>query len=257
VKPALASEVVQRLGRGVEGVIAGRRVSVGALHTLEGPLPEWGTSALEQIARSGLTPVVVAIDGAARALLALGDPLRPDAAPALAELRRRGHRLALLSGDRSSVVEHVVAELERDAGSRLFETALGDVSPEGKLAFIEAARARGEVFMVGDGVNDAAALAAATVGIAVHGGAEASLEAAHVFATQPGVQPLLALLDGARRTLRVIHHNLLFSLVYNVVAATLCLTGAITPLWAAIIMPLSSLTVVSHSYRRRTFGGAP
>jgi P-type E1-E2 ATPase len=136
----------------------------------------------------------------------------------------------------------------------LFEVARGGVSPEGKLAFVEAARAHGNVFMVGDGVNDAAALAAASVGIAVHGGAEASLAAAHVFATRPGVAPLPGLIDGARRTLHVIHANLAFSLVYNVVAAVLCLAGAVTPLWAAIIMPLSSLTVITHSYRRRMFG---
>jgi cation transport ATPase len=68
------------------------------------------------------------------------------------------------------------------------------------------------------------------------------------------VRPILELLDGSRRALRVIHINLAFSLVYNVVAAGLCLAAAITPLWAAVIMPLSSLTVVSHSYRRRMFG---
>jgi cation transport ATPase len=68
------------------------------------------------------------------------------------------------------------------------------------------------------------------------------------------VQPLIELVDGAQRALRVIYLNLGFSLVYNVVAASLCLAGTVTPLWAAIIMPLSSLTVVSHSYRRRMFG---
>jgi Cu2+-exporting ATPase len=171
----------------------------------------------------------------------------------LLELKARGHRLAILSGDQSRVVEHVARQLEAEASEGLFEVARGDVSPEGKLAFVEGARARGPVFMVGAGVNDAAALAAATVGIAVHGGAEASLAAAHVFATRPGVGPLLELSDGARRTLRVIHMNLAFSLIYNVIAAGLCLAGAVTPLWAAIIMPLSSLTVVTHSYRRRMF----
>jgi Cu2+-exporting ATPase len=255
VKPAVATEVVQRQGRGVEGRIDGHAVSVGAVHSVRGPLPGWADAALAELAREGLTPVLVSVDGHVRTVIGLGDPIRPEAARLLAGLRARGHRLALLSGDRQTVVEHVVRELTRASGMvSLFETTKGDVSPEGKLAFVERAHTRGNVFMVGDGVNDAAALAAAGVGIAVHGGAEASLEAAHAFATRPGVQPLIDLVDGARRALGVIHLNLGFSLVYNVVAATLCLAGAVTPLWAAIIMPLSSLTVVSHSYRRHMFG---
>jgi P-type Cu2+ transporter len=257
VAPLVVTEVVQRTGVGIEGNIEGRRVSVGAVHAVREALPDWANEALAELARAGLTPVVVSVDGHARTVIGLGDPLRPEAAGVLARLRQRGHRLALLSGDRQAVVSYVVGQLERSGSGSvpLFEAARGDVSPEGKLAFVEAARTRGNVFMVGDGVNDAAALAAASVGIAVHGGAEASLAAAHVFATQPGVQPLLALLQGARRALQVIHTNLAFSLVYNVIAAGLCLTLAVTPLWAAIIMPLSSLTVVSHSYRRRMFGG--
>lgn len=255
VKPALATDVVQRLGRGIEGRIDGHAVCVGAVLSVQQPLPAWAETALAELASEGLTPVLVSVDGLVRTVLGLGDPIRPEAAVLLAQLRERGHRLALLSGDRASVVDHVVCELTRASGREsLFATAEGDVGPEGKLAFIEAARTRGNVFMVGDGVNDAAALAAASVGIAVHGGAEASLEAAHVFATRPGVKPLLELVDGARRALHVIYLNLGFSLVYNVVAASLCLAGAVTPLWAAIIMPLSSLTVVSHSYHRRMFG---
>ena len=256
VEAAVATGVEHRLGVGVSGVVGGERIGVGALASVSGVLPEWVHTALLQLGMDGLSPVLVSVDGEVRAVLGLGDPIRAEASRVLSSLRRHGHRLALLSGDRDAVVQHVVGELERASSlGPLFETARGELGPEAKLAFVEAARARGQrVFMVGDGVNDAAALASASVGIAVHGGAEASLQAADVFATRPGVQPVLELCQGARRALGVIHVNLAVSLIYNLVAASLCLAGAITPLWAAVIMPLSSLSVVIHSYRRRMFG---
>jgi P-type Cu2+ transporter len=254
VPAASARDCRQRLGWGVEGVVDGRRVSVGAVHSVSGPLDAWAEAALAELMDEGLSPVLVAVDGQVSAVLGLGDPIRSDAAATLRRLREAGYRLAVLSGDRQQVVDHLVRQLEQQSGSPgLFASAFGDMSPEDKLARIEQAHAQGNVFMVGDGVNDAAALAAASVGIAVHGGAEASLDAAHVFATRAGVAPIFELVAGARRTLGVIHTNLAFSLVYNVLAASLCLAGVITPLWAALLMPLSSLTVVSHSYRRRMF----
>lgn len=198
----------------------------------------------------GLSPVYVAVDGELRATLGLGDPLRSDTPATLDALANLGYRLAVLSGDRREVVEQVVAKTGAS-----FTTVLSEQSPEQKLAFIEQAAQNTAVYMVGDGVNDAAALRAARVGIAVCGGAEASLAAADVFSTKPGLGPVLELVVGARRTMTTIRRNLSFSLSYNIVAAVLAVTGHISPLIAAILMPLSSLTVLTNSYRAKTFRG--
>ena len=107
--------------------------------------------------------------------------------------------------------------------------------------------------MVGDGVNDAAAIAAASVGIGVHCGAEASLAAADVYLTRPGLAALVELTDGACRTMRIIRRGIALSLAYNVVGVGLAVAGVINPLVAAVMMPASSLTVLMAAWRGRTF----
>ena len=244
-------EIAETHGGGVEALADGRRLVVGSPGFVigrAGEPPPALAAAVGALAGEGLTPVLVAVDGRVVAAAGFGDPLRADAGAALDRVRGLGWRPGILSGDD--------ARIARGAGSRLglpAEDCRGGVSPEDKLRAVLASAREGPVVMVGDGVNDAAALAAATVGVAVAGGAEAALTAADVFVVRPGVGRLAELLDGARRTMRVVRRNLVFSLGYNVVGVTLAMTGVLNPLMAAILMPLSSLTVILSSYRARTF----
>jgi len=192
----------------------------------------------------GLTTVVVSINARAVAVVGLGDRVRDDSAAAIAALRGLGLRPEVLSGDASAVVERVAISVGIEACD-----ARGDQSPEAKLAEVcrtERAAGRGRMtVVVGDGVNDAAALAAADVGIAVHGGAEASLAAADVYVARPGLSPVVDLVRMSRRTMRTIHRNLGVSLAYNLLAGVLAAGGVMNPMFAAILMPLSSATVLS------------
>ena len=238
-------------GAGIGGLCGGRRVLVASFgHAVRelGPLPPEADDAVTRFAAEGLSPVVAAVDGVVVAVAGIGDPLRPDTADALAEIQQRGWRVEILSGDHPAVVESIGREVGLTP-----ERVRGGTTPEAKLEAVRAASGARTVAMVGDGVNDAAALAAATVGIGVHGGAEAALAAADVYLGRPGLTPLLELLQGARRTLGVIRRNLVFSLTYNVVAVSFAMTGHMSPLLAAVLMPLSSMTVVLSSYRAKTF----
>ena len=149
--------------------------------------------------------------------------------------------MGIVSGDHPEVVERVAEALNIDV-------ALGSVTPEAKVAVIrESLRDHETVVMVGDGVNDSAALAAASIGVAVHNGAEASLAAAPVYLASEGLEPIQELLGISRSTCRTIRLNLAASLSYNVLAAGLAMLGWIHPLVAAVIMPISSITVVAIS----------
>ena len=245
VTPAAAEEVRVEIGGGVAGLVAGRRVAVGS--------PAWiarraEASPFPMRSAATLSPVWVAVDGRVVAVAGFGDRLRDDAAATLERLRADGWTLHLLSGDDPVVV----AETARALGIAAACTR-GGASPEDKRAAVEALARHGRVVMVGDGVNDAAAIARATVGVGVHGGAEACLAAADVYLSRPGLASLVALTTGARRTLGVIRVGLAFSLAWNVVGAALAIAGLVNPLVAAIGMPVSSLTVVLLAWRSRTF----
>ena len=244
-----AGRTVHALGGGISGWVQGRSVVVGAPAFVRARAD--GESPAVTLP-SDLTPVLVAVDGTIVAAAGLGDPVRPDAARSIAALRSRGWDVALLSGD----APMVVASVGRALGLA-DEACTGGAAPEDKLRVVEAARrdTRRAVVMVGDGVNDAGAIAAASVGVGVHGGAEACLATADVYLTRPGLAPLVELVRGAERTMRVIRRNLAFSLLYNIVGAGLAMAGVLDPLIAALMMPASSLTVVMSSWRARTFEG--
>ena len=242
-------QILETHGGGIEAEVGERRVVVGSpdfVASRAKTAPPDFAREVDALTGDGLTPVLAAVDGTVVAAAGFGDPLREDAQAALDRVRELGWRPGILSGDHPLVVAAVGRRL-----GLLPAESRGGVAPEDKLRAVTGAE--GPVVMVGDGVNDAAALAAATVGIAVHGGAEAALAAADVFVTRPGVARIAELLDGSRRAMRVVRRNLAFSLAYNVVGVALAMSGVLNPLVAAILMPLSSLTVIASSYRARTF----
>ncbi len=247
-----ASAIGHTLGGGLSAQVSGHQVLVGAFEFVTGrvaAVPSWALRRVTEHAARGQTPVVIAIDGQVRAVAAFADPPRADARASLERLRRSGYELAMLSGDHPEVVRALADQLGQP-----FVFVEGGATPERKLELVQRLVQSRPVFMVGDGVNDAAALSAATFGMAVHGGAEASLAAADAFATRSGLSPLVELVDGARRTLGVVRRGLALSLIYNALGAGLAVAGYLSPLGAALLMPLSSLTVVTNAYRSRTFG---
>ncbi|MEA3246348.1 MAG: heavy metal translocating P-type ATPase [Gemmatimonadota bacterium] len=244
---AAATDVTEEAGSGIAGIVSGRSVAVGTeayarrhLHDAAAAFPR---------PAAGCTPAYVVVDGQPAGVASFDDAMRTGAAASVAALRRAGWRVELLSGDAPDAVARAAAALGIRPGD-----ARGGVAPEGKRRHVEQARHRGPVVMVGDGVNDAAAMTAATVGVGVHGGAEACLASADVFTTRAGLGPVVELVGGARRTMAVIRAGIGVSIAYNIAGAGLAVAGRIDPLVAAILMPLSSLTVVLLAWRAPSFG---
>ncbi len=242
-----ASDIIQTVGSGIIGTVNAQTITIGSpdyVDTLY-PLDSKAQIAICSMIEHSLTPVVIHSPADGFGVVGIGDPIREDAGDSIRSLQESNWDLSLCSGDHPQIV----ASVAKGVG---ITDASGSVSPEAKADRVRAVRANADrsVVMVGDGVNDAAALAVADVGIAVHGGAEASLEAADIYLTTQGVRPLVALASLSAHTMRTIHMSLLFSVCYNAVAAILAMTGTINALIAAIIMPISSLSVVAMSTRK-------
>ncbi len=246
-----ALEVKQTVGRGIAGTVQGRRYLIGSPRVaIENGVAIGGAwrDRVEAIIRGGASPIVVLCDNSVVALFGVADPIRATAAEVVQYFLSHGWRAGMLSGDDQQTVDHVSESLGLDRG-----ISKGELLPSEKLDAVVRAAGDGPVVMVGDGVNDAAALAAADVGIAIGGGAAASMSAAPVMIGDGRFEKITLLADAANRTRHSIHQNFAISIGYNLVAVILAMTGTITPLLAAILMPVSSISVLGLTLSRRTF----
>ncbi|GAA1112646.1 copper-translocating P-type ATPase [Kitasatospora arboriphila] len=239
-------------GLGVQGTVEGRTVVAGreALLTARSlPIPAELAAARAAAERAGRTAVVVGWDGSARAVLEIADTVKPTSATAVADLRALGLRPVLLTGDNRAVAEAVAAEVGIPA-----EDVLAEVLPEDKVAAVKRLQAEGRsVAMVGDGVNDAAALAQADLGLAMGTGTDAAIEAGDLTLVRGDLRTAGDAIRLARRTLGTIKGNLFWAFAYNVAAIPLAAAGLLNPVVAGATMAFSSVFVVTNSLRLRRF----
>jgi len=237
-------------GRGVEGQVDGRAVLAGRASWLTGrgwQLTAPLLAALDEAEGAGRTAVVVGWGGSARAVLVVADTLKPTSAEAVTQLRRLGLRPVLLTGDNQRAARAVAAQLGID-------DVVAEVLPEDKVAVIVRLQGEGRtVAMVGDGVNDAAALAQADLGLSMGTGTDAAIEASDLTLVRGDLRSAADAIRLARRTLGTIKGNLFWALAYNVAAIPLAASGRLNPLVAGAAMAFSSVFVVSNSLRLRRF----
>jgi Cu+-exporting ATPase len=241
-------------GKGVTGRVNGRRVTIGNRQLMDEAGVDIGAFALEAdiLRQTGATAVFVAIDGCVAGVLAIADPVKPGAADAVADLRRAGVRILMLTGDNPTTARAVAAKLG-------IEEVEAEVLPADKQRVVERLRREGRVVaMAGDGVNDAPALAAADVGIAMGTGADVAIESAGVTLLRGDLTGLARARRLSAATMANIRQNLFFAFIYNAAGVPIAagvlypLTGILlSPMIAAAAMSLSSVSVISNALRLR------
>ena len=234
----------------MQGVVDGHAVLVGRPALLERwsiALPPLLAGALADAQSRGRTAVAVAWDGAARAVLVVADTVKPTSAEAVARLRALGLRPVLLTGDNAAAARAVAAEVGIDE-------VIADVLPADKVDVVKRLQDEGRVVaMVGDGVNDAAALAQADLGLAMGTGTDVAIEAADITLVRGDLRAAADAVRLSRRTLRTIRGNLFWAFAYNVAALPLAAAGLLNPMIAGAAMAASSAFVVANSLRLRRF----
>ena len=237
-------------GKGVQGVIDGHAVLAGR----ESLLADWSIHlgddlrvAKQAAEAEGKTAIAVGWDGAARGVLVVSDQIKPTSAQAIAQFKELGLTPVLLTGDNQAVAEQVAAEVG-------IEKVIAEVMPKDKVDVVARLQDEGKVVaMVGDGVNDAPALAQADLGLAMGTGTDVAIEAADITLVRGDLRAAADAIRLARRTLRTIKTNLFWAFAYNTAAIPLAAFGLLNPMLAGAAMALSSVFVVSNSLRLRTF----
>jgi Cu+-exporting ATPase len=241
-------------GLGVRGVVDGQPVLVGRPRLLADhgfALDQRLTDAQRSAEAAGRTAVAVAWDGRTRAVLVVADAVRTTSAEAIRGLRGLGLRPVLLTGDNTATARAVAAEVGIDE-------VVAEVLPEDKLDVVRRLQDEGRVVaMIGDGVNDAAALAQADLGLAMGGGTDAAMEASDLTLVRGDLTAAVDAIRLARHTLRTIRGNLFWAFAYNVAALPLAALGLLDPMIAGGAMACSSVFVVVNSLRLRRFAAVP
>ncbi len=240
------------LGHGLRGHVEGQDVLVGAvrLMTREGIDTAAFDAPVQGLAEKGQTPVLVAIDGVAAGVIGLADEVRPDAGPVVKSLQEQGLRVVMITGDTAAAGETVGAALG-------ITEVIAGVVPEGKVDAVRNLQAGGaKVVFVGDGINDAPALATADVGVAIGTGTDVAVESADVVLMSGDPHGVVNAITMSRATMRNIKQNLGWAFGYNIALIPVAAAGMLSPALAAGAMALSSVLVVSNALRLRKIKGA-
>ncbi|RVT96329.1 copper-translocating P-type ATPase [Rhodovarius crocodyli] len=237
-------------GRGLVARVAGREVAIGSARMMA----ERGVdfSALEgeaaRLAGLGRTPFLVALDGQAASVIAVADPIRESTPAAVAALKEQGLRVVMVSGDNRRTAEAIAAQLG-------IAEVRAEVLPADKLAIVEELRGQAPTAFLGDGINDAPALAAADVGIAIGTGTDVALESAEVVLMGGDLSGVARAVGLSRATMRNIRQNLFWAFAYNAALIPVAAAGLLSPMLAAAAMGVSSVFVVTNALRLRRFAG--
>jgi Cu+-exporting ATPase len=243
-------------GHGIEAVVGGRSVLAGnaALMARHGIALDGLAARADVLAAEGKTPMLAAVDGRPAGLIGVADTLKPNSAGVVSALRKMGLRVIMLTGDNRRTADAIARQVGVDR-------VLAEVKPEEKAEHVAALQREGHVVaMVGDGINDAPALARADLGIAIGAGTDVAIESAGVVLIGDDLRGVLAAIDLSRRTMRTIRQNLFWAFAYNVALIPIAagvlypFTGTLlSPVLAALAMAASSVTVVSNSLRLRAY----
>ena len=232
-------------GSGIRAEVGGHKLLLGNRDWLESQKISTSRLAIQAdvYAEQGKTPVYMAIDGKEAAMFAIADKQRPEAADAISRLNSRGIRTMMVTGDTEKTARHIASQVG-------ITDVAANVRPDGKLAIIHQLQADGWlVGMIGDGINDAPALAAANVGFAIGSGADIAIESADLTLVQGDISKVTDTIELSAFTIRVIKQNLFWAFGYNTIAIPVAALGKLNPMIAAAAMALSSVSVIVNSLR--------